>query len=428
MMGISIIGIREIASCKNDKEKMSNVFSSLLVLNTISTIIAISIVAIAMFVVPTLAEHKGLLCIGICKLLINLFLVEWLYIGMENFPYITKRALIVKCLYVASIFIFIHDKSDNVIYYILTVSSVVINATINISYARKFVKFSFRNILIKPFLGVYFSNGIYKLVTSLYLSMNVAWLGFITDTVQVGYYTTATKLYTIIIALFSAFTGVMLPRLSSLLSEGNTDEFWQKICLSIEAIFFFSFPVITYSIVNGDSILHFLVGDGFEGAYLPFRMIMPLILIIGFSQIFVLQILLPMKKDKSVLRNAILGASASVIINILIVKSLGAIGSATTWIVSEIIVAIASYLTIRQYADFKLPYNRFLKYLVSYIPCTIVFAMVHYYLRCNDFVLLLTTGLFALFYSILIQQKYLKSEIYYSLFKHLPLNRFRKCQ
>lgn len=426
MMGISIIGIREIASCKKEKEKMSNTFSSLLVLNSISTIIAIAIVTTIMFVVPTLAAHKNLLCIGILKLLTNLFLIEWFYIGMESFPYITKRTLIVKCLYVASIFIFIHDKSDSVVYYAITVSSIVINATINVSHARKFVKFSFRNISIKPFLGVFFSNGIYKLVTSLYLSMNVAWLGFITDTVQVGYYTTATKLYTIIIALFTAFTGVMLPRLSSLISEGKTDEFWQKIYLSVEAIFFFSFPVITYSIVNGDSILHFLVGDGFEGSYLPFRMIMPLIIVIGFSQIFVMQILLPMKKDHKVLCNAILGATASIIINVLIVKHLGAVGSATTWICSEIIVAIASYLTILRFADFKLPYARFLKYLVAYTPCVLIFIIVHYYLDGNDKILLFTTGTFAIFYSILVQQKFLKSEIYNSVLNHIQIKLLKK--
>ncbi|MBQ0075363.1 MAG: oligosaccharide flippase family protein [Prevotella sp.] len=421
MMGISIVGIREIASCKNDKEKRSNIFSSLLVLNSISTIIAIIIVAMAMFIIPQLQPYKELLSVGLCKLLMNLFLTEWLFIGMEDFPYITKRSLFVKCIYIASIFIFIQDKTNISTYYILTVSSVVINALINIRYARRFVHFSFKNIKLKPYLKIYFSNGFYKLVTSLYLSLNIAWLGIITDTIQVGYYTTATKLYTIIIALFTAFTSVMLPRLSSLLSEGKTTEFWQKIQLSFEAILFFSFPVITFCIINGDSILSVLVGKGFEGSYLPFRLIMPLILVIGFSQIFVLQILLPMKKDNIVLRNAIIGALTSIIINLIIVKHLGAVGSAITWICSESIVAIASYVTICSFSKLNLPYKRFLEYLAAYTPIVIFLLISHYYLGYNNLLLLAITGGVALIYTFIIQKKYLKSEIFYITLNHIPI-------
>ena len=59
--------------------------------------------------------------------------------------------------------------------------------------------------------------GVYLLLTSMYTSYNVTFLGFVSGDMQVGYYSTSVKLFNIILALFSAFTGVMLPRMSLLI-------------------------------------------------------------------------------------------------------------------------------------------------------------------------------------------------------------------
>lgn len=59
----------------------------------------------------------------------------------------------------------------------------------------------------------------------MYTTFNVAYLGFTSNEVEVGYYTTATKLYTILLALFTAFTSVMIPRMSSLVAENKMEEF-----------------------------------------------------------------------------------------------------------------------------------------------------------------------------------------------------------
>ena len=63
-----------------------------------------------------------------------------------------------------------------------------------------------------------------------------------------------------------------------------------------------------------------MLGNGFEGAYLPFRIIAPLVFIIGYEQILVLQILIPRNYDRIVLRNSVIGASLAVLANFLIVK------------------------------------------------------------------------------------------------------------
>ena len=50
----------------------------------------------------------------------------------------------------------------------------------------------------QKYLKQNFSLGIYSIMTSMYLTFNVMYLGLTTDNVQVGYYTTAFKLYSVI--------------------------------------------------------------------------------------------------------------------------------------------------------------------------------------------------------------------------------------
>ena len=83
MMGITTVGVREIAAARSDKEKLSRTFMSLFALTAITTLIAIAALWIAMYVVPTLFPFRDMLYIGVAKLLFNLFLLEWFFMGME---------------------------------------------------------------------------------------------------------------------------------------------------------------------------------------------------------------------------------------------------------------------------------------------------------------------------------------------------------
>ena len=92
MMGIGAVAIREISRNKDNKEKLSNTFNSILALNTISTAIVLIILFLSIILVPRLYIHRHLMYIGAFKVLFNYLLIEWFYTGTENFKYITKRS------------------------------------------------------------------------------------------------------------------------------------------------------------------------------------------------------------------------------------------------------------------------------------------------------------------------------------------------
>jgi O-antigen/teichoic acid export membrane protein len=366
MMGITTVGVREIAAVRNNKAKLSSTFMSLLLLTAIATGIAIVILLLAMYVLPTLEPYRDLLYVGIVKLIFNLFIMEWFFMGMEDFKYITNRTLLLRCLYVLCIFIFVKQASDYKIYYVISVATVVLNALVNVWYSRRFVRFTFDNIDLRPFYQAFLIMGIYVLLTNVYTSLNPVWLGFVTNTDEVGYFTTATKLHNIIMAVLLSFTNILFPRVSNLLAEGKKEEFWEKINTSFDAIFLFTFPTVCFMLIAGPNLLHVVVGDGFEGSYLPFRIIIPLVLIIGIEQILVIQILMAMHSDKTVLRNSFIGAIVTVVFNLLLTASMGAVGSAIVWVIAECVIMGLSMVAIRKKFNYLMPYKRLFTYCVSY--------------------------------------------------------------
>lgn len=368
MMGITTVGIREIARSKGNQQLLSKTYSSLLSLNLLTTIIALFILTVCIFCIPQIREYRFLFWIGSAKILANTLLIEWLFKGLEDFKYITIRTIIVRGLYVVLVFLLVHKPEDYTIYFALTSFMVVGNATINLLYSRKFVTVSFIDIKWKHYCSPFVTLGIYNLLTSMYTTFNVAFLGFNSNTTEVGYYSTAIKLYGIIMSFYTAFTGVMMPRMSVLLEENNITEFKRMAQKSVEVLFAFAIPLIIFAECCASDIVYVIAGAGYEGAITPMRIVMPLMLVIGYEQVLVLQMLSPMRKDTAILKNSLFGALVALGLNIAIVPSYASKGTAIVWVFSEISVMLSAQYYVNKFVKYRMPIRAFAKRLFFAFP------------------------------------------------------------
>lgn len=384
-MGISILGIREIAAVKDKREERDAIFSNLLGINLCFTIITLIIYFILIVFVPKLHQYSELFYIGSAKIIFTVFLSEWFFAGTENFRYITLRSLIIKVLYVIAVFLLIKNPNDYKLYFILTVGSVVLNAFINFIYITKVVRINFKHGINIIFLKRSILLGIYNIMTSMYLTFNVMFLGFVSNTTQVGYYTTAFKVYTVSLGFFTAFTGVMIPRMSSLLANEETDRFKELIIKSFRAMCTFSIPIIICSIILAPQIIYVLSGRGYEGAITPMRIIMPAVLFVGIAQVIAKQVLTPMKKDKILFLASIIGAVISIIINILLVTRLHSIGSAIVLLGSELAVTSTYLFFVIRHSVIELPFNSIWNNLLYSLPPCII-CIISQYTISNPYV------------------------------------------
>lgn len=410
MLGISSVGIREIAKCQNDKSLRSKVFSSLFCITAVSTLLALIILFICTLLVPQLFQYRILMGIGALKILSNFLLVEWLFKGMEDFKYITQRTLIVKFLYVGSVFIFVKDESDYIVYYFLLTLMIMINALINVLYARKYISISFKCnwvVYIKPLIIMW----IYALLTNMYTTFNTSFLGFQSGEIHVGYFSTATKIYSLLIAIYSAFTGVMMPRMSKLISDGNRDEYVYMLTKSRNLLLAFSLPLMIYCCVYAADIIKVIAGPGYEGAILPLRITMPLIIIIGYEQILIVQGLLPMKKDKLVLLNSCIGASIGIVGCIVFIPMYNSVGASFVWLLAEIGVMIAASINMKRIIGFSNNITGLARSVVGYVPITFILLLINN--SCLEMEWRLIIGAISMiFFTHFIQKIYIKNDVY----------------
>lgn len=386
MMGISVVGVREIAASRGERQQQSRTFSALLALNAATTLLSAVALAVAIFAVPALYAHKELMCIGLLRLVANFLCIEWLFKGLEEFRFITLRSVAIRTLYVIAVFVFIRKPEDYNVYYLLLCLTIVANAFVNMGYSRRFVSLVRDRIPIRRMAGPFFLIGLYTVMTSMYTSFNVAFLGFVSSPEQVGYYTSATKIFGMIIALFTAFTSVMLPRMSAVLAEGRDEEFKQIVQKVLRVLFCLGIPVVLLMEVEAGDIIRIISGKGYEGAVVPLRIIAPLILIIGMEQVLVLQTMMPMKYDRPVLINSMIGALTGILLNILLVDRMEAIGSSVVWLVSELAVLGGAIVVVTRKAGIPFPVRPFLSELARYLilACLLLgtsFLPVPFYVR-----------------------------------------------
>ena len=427
MMGMTVLGVREIARCKNDKLSLSKTFSSLLAINFITSLIAIIVLLICVFFMQRLKSNSELFYIGAARILFNTLLIEWFFKGIEDFKYITIRSLIIRVLYVITVFAFVRTPDDYKTYFFLTSSITFLNAICNMSYSNRFVKFSFKSISTKPYWKPFIVLGVYQLLVTTYTTFNAIYLGFVSDDTQVGYYTVVTKLYYIILSIFTAFTGVMLPRMSALKSEGSMDSYINLISKSINVLFIVSFPIIIISEISAPQIINILAGTDYSYSIGVMRVIMPLVFVVGYEQILVVQILTSLGKDKDILVTSIVGTTTALLLNIIIVPRLYAIGSAMVWLISEFCVLITSQFFVTKYTGITFPFKSFFVNLFFSLPIAII-GIILMRITSYSIISFFTYGVILVIYYLIMQYFVMKNQIVINALNNLFLRTKIKCR
>ncbi|WP_460939616.1 oligosaccharide flippase family protein [Spirosoma humi] len=405
MLGLTLTGIRETAKHKNDIKMLSNVFAELIIIHMLLTLFITIVYIYIILNNDKFNEHKNLYFIGVIKLIFNVFLIEWYFRGTENFKFILNRSIIIKIIYVISIFIFVKRKEDYTIYFTITCLITLTSAIVNCWYAFKEIKFSFKRLNIQRHLKTYFTVGIYLILTSMYTTFNITYLGLVSNDISVGYYTTALKLYTIILGIFSALNTVVIPKLSSLIAEKKYNNFDELVDKSLTFIITLSFPVIICGITLAPQIILLLSGPGFEKSIICFRIIIPLIFIVGIAQILSNQILMSIKKDKELAYISLFGALVGITLNVLLVPKLREVGTSLVVLISELLVTATLYALCKKITKLKFPLNNLKLNILASLPYFFICRAVINNIKNTEFCVILSAIICAIYF--IFSQKYL---------------------
>ncbi|QTU83145.1 flippase [Carnobacteriaceae bacterium zg-C25] len=376
MLGIANYGIRECARVRDDEEKLSKTVKEIFLLNTVAMTLSTACYVVAIFTVPRLATDKTLFLINTLTLIFTLLGVEWVYKALEQYQFITIRSLVFKVLSLILMFVFVKQESDVITYGTITVLAAVGSNLLNFLNLKRVVTFHKHSSLdikrhIKPTLSFFFLT----VATVIYTNLDVVMLGFIHGNEAVGYYNAAVKIKSVLVTLVTSLGAVLLPRLSFYIENNNTAEFTRLTAKSLNFIMLSALPMTIYFIFYAQPGILFLSGAGYDPAVFPMMILMPTLVFIGLSNLIGIQIMVPMGKEQLLVRSVCYGAITDLIVNILLVPSMGVVGSAIGNLAAEFVVVCYQWFAVRHTMKAVVDKNNVMKILASVVLSSLLFIV-----------------------------------------------------
>ncbi|NQW36918.1 MAG: flippase [Flavobacteriales bacterium] len=378
-LGIPIYGIREIAKSRGDKTKLSNAFLELLIIEITWSLFVTLIYACWLFFTNTYQNENAIKYLSFIHIMSSVGLINWFYQGMEKYKFISIMNFIVKIFTLILLFALVKKIEDYWIYYAIIVISTFISAIVSILYSFRFIQFEKIKLNFKKHFNpiiILFST---QIAISIYVNLDVIMLKYFSQLEQVGYYSAALKIVKMLLIIVTSLGVVLIPRISSFIQENKTKEVKSLIEKSINYVSIISFPTMVILWILSENIIRLFAGIQFTEANYLIKGLSPLIFIVGMTNIFGLQILVPMDKEKKYMIAVLIGLFTNIFFNILLIPIIQAKGAVIATLFTEVIVLLISYYYSKKLISFSLSKNGSLKYLLLsllFVPLSMILSKI----------------------------------------------------
>ena len=281
--------------------------------------------------------------------------ISWFYQGLENFKKTALRNIVVKLISVVSIFIFIKNENDVAKYLLIYVLTTLLgNASLWLGIKKYIVKLKIRDLQILKQLKPTVYLFIPQIAIQVYTVLDKTMIGTITNNMsEVGYYEQTQKIIKILMTIITSLGTVMMPRIAKCYAEGAQDKIKEYMKNTFRFVYFLAFPMIFGIIAVSNSFVPFFFGDGYEKVKLLMKVMSPIILFIGLSNVTGTQYLLSTKKQKQFTISVICGAIVNAILNLILINMFDALGAVIATVIAELTVTAVQIYYVKDDFNFK---------------------------------------------------------------------------
>ncbi|HOQ18560.1 MAG TPA: oligosaccharide flippase family protein [Methanothermobacter thermautotrophicus] len=212
--GFNLSAVREISVNREDPHRVSEIFSSVMLIKGILATLSFCILLLVILNIPRFSVNWQVYTFAFGLVIGNVIFPTWFYQGMERMKYITVLNVLTNLIFLAAIFIFIRRPSDY-LYVPLLQSMGTLTAGVISQWIIR-TRFNVR-FHLPPLRTVYetFRDStqffLSRVSVSIYTSSNSFFLGLFAGNTAVGYYSAAEKLYTAAQGLYSPLMQVTYP-------------------------------------------------------------------------------------------------------------------------------------------------------------------------------------------------------------------------
>jgi PST family polysaccharide transporter len=345
--GFNRTAIRDVALYKNDRQRISKVFSTVIVSKLLISIIAFIVLLALVAIVPLFRTHYKLYLLAFSFVIGQAVLVNWFFQGLEKMKYMAVASLFSRLLFVGLVFLFIKQKDDAPLYLFFMGVGNIAAGLVSIYAARRMYKLHFilptRSDIafeIKEGWQVTVSN--LSMTTIQYIGIFI--LRIFTNDIVVGYYSIAEKIYFAMKLMLDVFSQAAYPRVCRLLQQGidRVKEFFRRTYLPFLATVFAGAAFI---FICSPWIIKFFAGHPNDYTSLLLRLLCFAVIIVC-ANIPACLVLLAGDHKKNYMRIFSIGTLVCIIANISLDPFFDAKGTVIAVLITELFITTGLYFEV----------------------------------------------------------------------------------
>ena len=389
-LGFGYYAQRIIARKRDDKYHLTKTFWEIVLCRLIPVFIClITNVVLCLFCVYQ--EYTFLMWVFNINIVAVAFDISFLYQGKENFGSLLVKNITIRVASIISIFIFVKSEDSLFAYALISALSVFLTSLfmwisvpkvlmrIKINVLRPLSHLKGTLVLFLPTIAVSVYTVLDKTLIGLLISgeseiiANGELIVKKTSDLENGYYEQSEKIVKMAMVIITSLGSVMIPRNSNAMACGNFEEAKKNIIVSSSLVLLFAVPISLGLIVVADNFIPWFLGDGYEKSIFIMKLLSPLVLILGFSNVLGLQYLIPSGKDREFTFAIVCGAVVNFLLNIFFIKIWWSIGAAIATLLAETVVTSIMFFLVRKEINFLkiivLGWKYYLSGCIMFISC-----------------------------------------------------------
>lgn len=342
LYGFDLTATRNISIHRDDKRKLSEIYSAVLNIKLILLLFSFIILSILIVSVNIFREHWLMYYFSFGTVIGSVLFPNWFFQGIEDMKFITIISVLSKIISTSAIFLFVQEAEDLLIVPLLYSIGAIIPSLISLYIVKYKYNIIFYLVSIDTFLfylkdgwHVFFSH----IGTNMYTNSLVIILGFFTNESIVGYYASADKLIKAIIALSRPIYQTVYPYIMSLIKKSE-----QKAILLIKKIILLTviinIVIALFIFIFSENIIVFMYGENYELSIVLLNILALQPLIVGLNNIIGVQTMLAYDYKEAFSKVLFFIGIGSIPFSMLSAYYYGAVGIAIISLIIEFMILI----------------------------------------------------------------------------------------
>ena len=348
--GFSLSATREIAVHRDDPQKVSEIFSAVMLLRFLLVVLSLAALGVIVMAVPRLRADWAVYLLAFGPVIGQWLLPAWLFQGMERMKLVAIVNVIARLLFIVLICVFVRGPDDYL--YVPTFQSLTVIGTGLISLIVAFRAFPIR-FYIPPLAALKreFRNGwhifLSRMATTLYTTSNIVILGLFTGNASVAYYAAGDKIARAVQGLQIPLSQAIFPHIAKLAAQSRQAAlaFTSRV-LRIVSVLTLGLSVGLF--VAAPYIARLALGERFAPGVPVIRILSFLPFIIGLSNIFGVQIMVNFGLKRAMTRILTAAGVLNIIMAVALVVPFRYIGISVTALLTETFVTTVMFVVLRR--------------------------------------------------------------------------------